>query len=176
MSDMKTIQEQLDESIPADCISDKKGLSYVSHRYVKNRLNEVFGFGGWSYRVISTQLLSLNDDSVRWFAHVRLEVTTQVILDKEEWPHREQVERDGLAVGHGTLKTAQGKPVSPGRANEIIDFAAAEAVTDALKRAAVSLGNSMGLELYPMGNKKKTGSVASRPAPKKKTTKKVVKF
>jgi hypothetical protein len=34
--------------------------------------------------------------------------------------------------------------------NEVIDFAAAEAVTDALKRAAVSLGQNLGLSLYPM--------------------------
>jgi hypothetical protein len=42
-------------------------------------------------------------------------------------------------------------------------------VTDALKRAAVSLGNSLGLELYPMvpkgQDKKKTGAAAPRPRP-----------
>jgi recombination DNA repair RAD52 pathway protein len=158
-------QEKLNESIPKDCISDKKGLSYVSGRYVKNRLNEVFGLG-WSYRVIETKLVSIDDVSVRWFSHVRL-----VVRSEDGY-----TTRDGLAIGHGTLKTAAGKAASPGRANEIVDFAAAESVTDALKRAAVSLGNSLGLELYPMGNKK-TGGAAPRPAPKKSNApKKDIKF
>ena len=158
-------QEKLNESIPKDCISDKKGLSYVSGRYVKNRLNEVFGLG-WSYRVIETKLVSIDDFSVRWFSHVRL-----VVRSEDGY-----TTRDGLAIGHGTLKTAAGKAASPGRANEIVDFAAAESVTDALKRAAVSLGNSLGLELYPMGNKK-TGGAAPRPAPKKSNApKKDIKF
>jgi hypothetical protein len=41
------------------------------------------------------------------------------------------------------------------------DFAIAESVTDALKRAAVSLGSSMGLELYPMTK----GAKAPKPGP-----------
>ena len=159
-------QEKLNESIPKEYISDKQGLSYVSGRYVKDRLNQCFGLG-WSYRVIETKLVSIDDVSVRWFSHVRLVVQSDYGYTT----------RDGLAIGHGTLKTSKGTPASPGRANEIVDFAAAESVTDALKRAAVSLGNSLGLELYPMGNKKKSGSAAPRPAPKKSTApKKVVKF
>ena len=160
-----SIQEKLNESIPNACISDKKGLSYVSHRYVKDRLNECFGLC-WSYKVLDTYQVSIDENSIRWFSHVRLFVQEAGDITT----------RDGIAIGHGTLKTAAGKTASPGRANEIVDFAAAESVTDALKRAAVSLGNSLGLELYPMGTKKSGGS-APRPAPKKATTpKKVVKF
>lgn len=186
MSDMSTLQEKLDASIPKECIADKGGLDYVSHRYVKQRLNEVFGVQGWSYRVVKTKLLSLDEASVRWFSHVRLEVLTGMQTDSEGWVQHQRVERDGLAVGHGLLskdewvdrkKTGRTIAVSPGRANEVIDFAAAESVTDALKRAAVSLGNSLGLELYPMvPGKKTTGDAAPRPAPKKKTPKKDVRF
>jgi recombination DNA repair RAD52 pathway protein len=164
-----SIQEKLDESIPKECIADKGGLDYISHRYVKQRLNEVFGYDGWNYKVVETYQLSLDEDSVRWFTQVRLSADGFNVV------------RDGIAIGHGTFKTKRG-PVSPGRANEIVDFAAAESVTDALKRAAVSLGNSLGLELYPMvpkgqEAKKKTGGAAPRPAPKKKTqAKKDIKF
>jgi hypothetical protein len=180
------LQEKLDEAIPQECIADKGGLDYVSHRYVKQRLNEVFGVQGWSYRVIETKLLSLDEVSVRWFTHLRLEVQTGVQLDKENWIQHMHSERDGIAVGHGLLskdewvdrkKTGRTIAVSPGRANEVIDFAAAESVTDALKRAAVSLGLSLGLQLYPIIPGKKKGAPATRPAPKVKTqAKKDIKF
>ena len=103
MSDMSTLQEKLDASIPKECIADKGGLDYVSHRYVKQRLNEVFGVQGWSYRVVKTKLLSLDEASVRWFSHVRLEVLTGMQTDSEGWVQHQRVERDGLAVGHGLL-------------------------------------------------------------------------
>jgi hypothetical protein len=132
----------LETDVPSEYVSERKGLSYVTGRYVKQRLNEIFGWDGWGYVLISERLLSIDEDSVRWFAHVRLTVATSDGVMS--------MNRDGIAVGHGTLKDRYGKALSPGRMNEVIDFAAAEAVTDALKRAAVSLGQNLGLSLYPM--------------------------
>ena len=155
MSELKaaTIAGRLNESIPKEFISEKQGLSYVSHRYVKNRLNEVFGWDGWEYAVQETKLDFLDEESVRWFSHIQLSVFVGEVA-----PHgfRRTVTRDGVALGHGGFRDFHKKLVSDTRRNEIIDFAAAESVTDAIKRAAVSLGNSMGLELYPMtkGGKK----------------------
>lgn len=124
---MSEIQDKLNESIPPHFVSDKAGLSYVSHRYVKNRLNEVFGWDGWSYTI---QRVDLDPDNNGAFVHVRLKVEVGEV----------HVTRDGLAYGFPANQTGP----------QAYDFAIAEAVTDALKRAAVSLGNSMGLELYPM--------------------------
>jgi len=136
-----SIKEQLEASIPRQCVSSRKNLSYVTGRYVKQRLNEIFDWDGWSYEIIEQKMLSLDDEAVRWLVHLRLHVAGD---------GGKTVYRDGIAVGHGTMKDRYGKPLSPGKTNEVIDFAAAEAVTDALKRAAVSLGQNLGLELYPM--------------------------
>lgn len=143
-----SIPNKLNESIPKEFISQKQGLDYVSHRYVKNRLNEVFGWDGWEYRVNEVKL---DRENMGCFVHITLEVFTG---ECDEHRFRQSVARDGLAYGFAAGQTS----------NQAFDFAIAEAVTDALKRAAVSLGNSMGLELYPMtkGGKK---------PPKKKTEK-----
>jgi len=154
-------------------VSERKGLSYVTGRYVKQTLNELFGPLGWSYEVIENYPINpkFDDGTARWFAHVRL--TIQV--------GERSVTKDGLAVGHGVLRKEiwkNGKPtgefeeVSGGRANEVIDFAAAEAVTDALKRAASTVGQVLGLSLYPLKagetNAAETPST-TRPEPKAKT-------
>jgi recombination DNA repair RAD52 pathway protein len=144
---MSDIAKKLNESIPRECISEKQGLSYVSHRYVKNRLNEVFGWDGWEYTV---EDVKLDRENMGCFVHVRLEV---YISERKEHGWGSSMSRDGLAYGFAAGQTS----------NQAFDFAIAEAVTDALKRAAVSLGNSMGLELYPM-------TKGGKAAPKKKKT------
>lgn len=145
---MTDIQEKLDEAIPPHFISERAGLSYVTGAYVKNRLNEVFGWDGWFYAVEESKLLSLDEKAVRWYAHVKL-IAGARNVDGDRGKDLSTA-RDGIAIGHGTMRDRDGNPLSVGRQNEVIDFAAAEAVTDALKRAAVSLGNSLGLQLYPM--------------------------
>lgn len=162
--------------VAAEYVSERKGLSYVTGRYVKQTLNELFGPLGWSYEVVETYPIDphFNGDAARWFAHVRLTIQ---VGDRT-------VTRDGLAVGHGVLEkevwenrkpTGRYERVSAGRANEVIDFAAAEAVTDALKRAASTIGQVLGLSLYPLTAggtapaPKKAGSTKAAP---KKTTKK----
>jgi hypothetical protein len=139
---MTTIAEELQQDVESQYVSERKGLSYITGRYVKQRLNEIFGWDGWSYEVVEQKMVHLDEEAVRWLAHVRLKI------HQGEAPY--SIIKDGIAIGHGTCKDRYGKPLSPGRLNEVIDFAAAEAVTDALKRAAVSLGQNLGLSLYPM--------------------------
>ena len=153
-----SIEEQLAQDVDPKFVSERKGLDYVTGRYVKQRLNEVFGPLGWSFTIQEQHVLSIDDEAVRFLVHGRLKVH-----HGEQWNVK-----DAIAVGHGVLKS-RGQPVSPSRASEVIDFAAAEAVTDALKRAAVSLGQTLGLNLYPMvaGEKdKKKSTPARKPAPK----------
>lgn len=164
-----SIQDKLNAAIPKECIADKQGLSYVSHRYVKQTLNEVFGWDGWSYTV---ERIDLNREKMEAFVHVRL----TIYANDPEYP----ITRDGIAVGFLPKPRDKAKHETWSNNSQGFDFAVAEGVTDALKRAAVSLGNSLGLELYPLvpkGQGKKSGGSAPRPAPKKATTpKKVVKF
>ena len=145
---MDSIKEQLSASIPEEFVSKRKGagnseLSYVSGRYVKQRLNEIFGWDRWGYAVVRVEVFPEKSSA---FAHVRLEVITE----------GGAVCRDGLAYGYPAPKRVG--------TEEGFDFAIAEAVTDALKRAAVSLGQNMGLELYPM-------APGGKPTPKRKASK-----
>jgi recombination DNA repair RAD52 pathway protein len=161
---VEEIAKELEQDVPAGAITQRNKLDYVTGRYIKQRLNEIFGWQGWGYEVISERIITLDENCVRWFAHVRL---TTMCDDG----HTVQ---DGMAVGHGLLtkevweggrRTGRFEPVSAGRANEIIDFAAAEAVTDALKRAAVRLGQNLGLSLYPYakGSKEAPHEIAETP-------------
>jgi len=160
-----SLAEVLRQDVRPEFVSERKGLSYVTGRYVKQSLNELFGPLGWQYVVVNQYAINDDPAAARWFAHVRLSVS---VGDRT-------VARDGLAIGHGTLekeiwenrqRTGKFEKVSVGRANEVWDFAAAEAVTDALKRAASSLGQALGLSLYPL-----TAGEGSkpRPAPKQNT-------
>jgi hypothetical protein len=166
----ESIEKLLSEDVPREHITyrkvGRKELGYVTGRYCKQRLNEIFGWDGWTYTVVEQKIITLDEHCVRWFAHVALSVNTEDGC----------VERHGLAVGHGVLQkeiweggrsTGKFESVSVGRANEVIDFAAAEAVTDALKRAAVSLGQNLGLSLYPYakGDKDDHKDDAPKPAP-----------
>jgi hypothetical protein len=137
---MSDIQKLLDAPIPRECISEKQGLSYISHRYIKEHLNTVFGWDGWSYEVVDKQIF---EEKLACFAHVRLTVMGST----------GPVTRDGMALGFPAGQSTV----------QSFDFAIAESVTDALKRAAVSLGSSMGLELYPMTK----GAKPPRPGPPK---------
>lgn len=167
-----TLVDILRTPVAEQYVSERKGLSYVTGRYVKQTLNELFGPLGWSYEVIENYPINPTFDGgvARWFAHVRLTIQ---VGDRT-------ITRDGLAVGHGLLRkevwenrkpTGKFEDVSAGRANEVIDFAAAEAVTDALKRAASSVGQVLGLSLYPLkagqDNAAETPST-TRPKPKAK--------
>ena len=134
-----TIKEQLEAPIPRECISERSGLSYVSGRYVKQKLNEIFGWDGWSYSI--RMFFPATPEIPRAFCHLELRVYSD---------DPRSISRDGVAYGYGSMLDRNKKPIEGMRLNEVLDFANAEAVTDALKRAAVSLGQHMGLELYPM--------------------------
>lgn len=161
-----SLADALRQDVRPEFVSERKGLSYVTGRYVKQSLNELFGPLGWQYEVLETYPITSDPRAARWFAHVRLTV----------YVGERHVSRDGLAIGHGVLEkevwenrkpTGKYEKVSAGRGNEVWDFAAAEAVTDALKRAASSLGQCLGLSLYPLT----AGGSEPRPQPKSSGTK-----
>ena len=149
-----TVADVLRLDVDPAFVSQRSGLSYVTGRYTKQRLNELFGPLGWSYTVEDVRL---DPENVAAFVHVRL--TVGVSTDDG----RVEVTKDGLAYGFAAGRTGP----------EAYDFAIAEGVTDALKRAAVSLGQNLGLSLYPLtagGAQKK--APAKKAAPKKAAPKK----
>jgi recombination DNA repair RAD52 pathway protein len=137
MTAEKTIQEKLTTPVDPRVVAKRRGLSYITGRYCKSRLNQLFGPENVDIFILKTREHHRDENCVQWFTHVRLDVT---------FPDGKVVTKDGIAVGHGTW----GPDTSAGRKNEVVDFAAAESVTDATKRAAVSLGETLGLSLYPI--------------------------
>jgi recombination DNA repair RAD52 pathway protein len=149
MSDTATALRQ---DVAPEFVSERSGLSYVTGRYTKQRLNELFGPLGWSFEVLDVRL---DRDNMSAFVHGRLSVTVQQAEGAAI-----TVTKDGLALGFASGRSN----------NEAFDFAIAEAATDALKRAAVSLGQNLGLSLYPLtagGAQKKKAAPKKKSAPKK---------
>lgn len=136
---MKTeIQSKLDENIPRDVISNRTQagveLSYLEGWYVIDRLNQVLGTENWSHNIVS--LMSIPGESIAFNAHVRL---TAVIDGKV-------TTKDG--IGYGKDKPGRDKNGNVRAVSNPGEMAAKEAETDALKRAAMKFGRSLGLALY----------------------------
>lgn len=135
------IEKQLDENIPADAVAKRSGggatkLSYLETWYVIDRLNKVFGNMGWDCETTEMQLVSGPDSLPAYRAKVRITVSA---------PH---FDSDGSLAGFRNVVregTGWGSDKSKMNAHEM---ACKEAESDALKRAAMKLGISMGLGLY----------------------------
>jgi recombination DNA repair RAD52 pathway protein len=133
MSDeIKKIQDALDEKIPRDAVRERWAdkaktmkLSYVEGHYVIDRLNKVFGHLNWASETTVLQL----PDTERPSYQGRVRITVR-------GPNGVVVSHDG--IGYGSDKSG----LNPH------EFAMKEAETDALKRAAMKFGMSMGLALY----------------------------
>jgi len=152
---MSDTADALRQDVPAEFVSERSGLSYVTGRYAKQRLNELFGPLGWDFLVVSCVP---DRENMSCFVHGRL-----IVRVHQESGPPVTVTKDAVAIGFAAGRSN----------NEAFDFACAEAVTDALKRAAVGLGQNLGLSLYPLtagGAKKKAApkkSAAKKSAPKK---------
>lgn len=135
------IEKQLDENIPADAVAKRSGggatkLSYLETWYVIDRLNKVFGNMGWDCETVGMDLVSEPGALPAYRSKVRITVSAPV------------TESDGTVVGFRNVVkegTGWGSDKSKLNAHEM---ACKEAESDALKRAAMKLGISMGLGLY----------------------------
>lgn len=127
---------------------DKAGqsLSYLNHADVRAHLTRVFGFGRWDSGVLDSQLLfeeetEGRDNKKRWYIGWRATVVLNVRAP------------DGSLIATYS-ETAIGGNTQPQR-HEASDMALKSAVSDALKRCAINLGDQFGLGLYD-----KTGNQA----------------
>ena len=128
---------QLIKPINPDRIAKRKGgggreLSYLEAWDVKAHLIRIFGFANWSWEVTSTELMFESDDSGKW--NVGYKVVG--VLNVGDARYGE------AAVGSATL---------PSR-GDAHDLAIKSAESDALKRAAINLGDQFGLSLYNNGS------------------------
>jgi hypothetical protein len=128
-------QAKLGAKLPSHEVMTRQGpggqsLSYVSGIYVINKMNEIFGAGGWAYEAtVQRESLEQGADG-KW----RAVYSSRCVL---------------------TFDGALGPIVDYGAGNkkgseigEVIEHAIKEAVTDSLKRCCKSLGHCMGGALY----------------------------
>jgi len=109
-------------------------LAYLEAWDVKAHLIRIFGFGGWSWRVMSAELAyEAQNDKGRW--EVGYKVIGVLTVD---------------CLGCEYAEAAVGGAVLPQR-GEAHDMAVKTAESDALKRAAINLGTQFGLSLYNKG-------------------------
>ena len=133
------IKAALNKGFPREQIATReqggKKLSYAEGHYVIRTLNRIFGNAAWSYRVTTREVFrermldkTKNGEVERW--HVSYSASCELRAG----------EATIVDVGHG-----HGIDRDCGLA---IESAEKEAATDALKRAAKSLGDACGLALY----------------------------
>lgn len=141
---LQDIEQQLNALIDPKAIKEREGgggksLSYLEGHTVIGHLNKIFGPLNWASQTTKMDLVfsgevennyGKKNHCVSYVCQLRLVVTGP----------------DGKATEHTATGYGDGQDAkNPGKAHEL---AVKEAETDALKRAAKNLGNSMGLELY----------------------------
>lgn len=133
--------EQLMKPLNPSRIAQRQGgggrsLSYLEAWDVKAHLIRIFGFGGWSWDVISVEQAFEQDTGGKW--NVGYRVAGRLTIPILDCSYTE------AAVGSATL---------PQR-GEAHDMAVKTAESDAVKRAAINLGTQFGLSLYNNGDTK----------------------
>lgn len=112
-----------------------KQLSYLEGWDVKQKANEIFGFGNWGYRTVELRHIGTEPFTSGSRSGFRTGYTALV----EVWL------RDGATVSDVGYGDATEYSDSQIKTHEL---ASKEAVTDGLKRAFASLGDQFGLCLY----------------------------
>lgn len=141
MKTREQIETELNENIPREAVSSRSGggtkqLSYLETYYVIDRLNRIFGSLGWDSETVEMALVSEPGALPAYRAKVRITVSCPAY------------EADGSLVGfRNVVKEGTGWGSDKSKMNPH-EMAAKEAESDALKRAAMKLGISMGLGLY----------------------------
>ena len=112
-----------------------RSLSYLEAWDVKAHLIRIFGFGGWSWNV-TTADVAFEDQNDKGQWQVGYKVIGTLLI------HSLKCEYTEAAIGSASL---------PQR-GEAHDMAIKTAESDALKRAAINLGDQFGLSLYNSGS------------------------
>jgi len=148
MTNREKLFQELSRPLDMSLVKEREGrggviLSYLEGHTIISQLNRIFGYDGWEYEITElkeTARYKTEKDgkvllNIGMLARVRLTVY---------FPDRSVKRED---VGYGTGVAAD--------MNAAFESAAKEAVTDALKRAARTLGNQFGNSLYGGKNSEK---------------------
>ena len=132
---IKILQEELDNSRIKT--REKAGikLSYLEGFDVIEAANNIFGFGSWSYSIVSlgqvSQETNNNQNTIICYKAV-------VKVDVFSLDHSKFITRQDVGFGTGVAKSLA----------DAHENGAKEAVTDALKRSLRTFGNQFGNSLY----------------------------
>ncbi|THV25976.1 Rad52/Rad22 family DNA repair protein [Glycomyces paridis] len=135
--------------INPDRVKELKGMAHLEAWDIRRVLNKIFGICGWDFEVAETELVYHHSEEKKrrngdgtYLAHtVVYRVTGRLIL-KDQY---------GYPIAHfddGAAGDATNQP-SVGDAH---DMALKTAMSQALKRTAVNLGDQFGLSLYNDGS------------------------
>lgn len=126
--------------INANRVRELRGVAHLEAWDIRRWLNRVFGFGGWSTE--TTELVCISEREInkgRWTvvyrAQIRLTVKTTDGRVVSAW--------DDAAMGNSRNQPSLG---------DAHDMAMKTALSQALKRCAVNLGDAFGLSLYNGGS------------------------
>lgn len=138
-------EDLLDEKIHPDNIAERQKagttLSYLEAHHVVRELNRIFGPAGWSRQTI--QNIKVDDRTFTGRSGEMREVSYVALV-------RITILREGHTdlVKEGTGAGSAARKTDGPQGDDLFGMAAKEAESDAMKRAAMQLGNVMGLALY----------------------------
>ncbi len=116
-----------------------KKFFYLEGHEVISLLNDIFGFMGWSTRLVSTEVDELSETQPgRWTAGICCVVELSVTIEDESGRRKTTSRQD---VGYGDVVNARSKMDALGKTRK-------SAFTDALKRAARQYGKLLGDSMY----------------------------
>jgi recombination DNA repair RAD52 pathway protein len=142
----------LGQGISPGRVQKLRGMAHLEAWDVRRYLIRVFGYGGWDFEVLETEL-------------VHASVTEREKKDKDGNPYTAYLHTVVYRVtGRLVLKDESGEVIASyddGAAGDAInqpsvgdahDMALKTAMSQAIKRCAVNLGDQFGLSLYDNGN------------------------
>lgn len=127
------LSSKLDGSKVATRTNGRMQLSYIEGFHAIEEANRIFGFDGWSYRVVDFSKVS--EEKNNNGNHV---IGYQAVVEVVVYAGDKTLHRQDVGYGSGIAKDLF----------SAFEGAGKEAVTDALKRALRTFGNPFGLALY----------------------------
>lgn len=152
-----SITSELEKPLPTHAVKSRQQagqqLSYIEGWYAVAELNRIFGHGGWTRETLELTNVVEAERTIGSQKKPGHAVTYRARVRVTVIAGDQAIVRDGCGAGHGVAQDL-------GEAHE---SALKEAETDALKRAACTLGWPLGLALYD-GSRAHVGGANGQPA------------
>ena len=133
--------ETLLRPIKPDRVSiDNHGAAYLESWDVRAHLTRIFGFGGWEKEIVALELIDQSTHSKGGY-NVTYRCTMRLTV-------RDPDGLTALVTDDAATGSAQNQP----QLGDAHDLALKTAVSTALKRCAIDLGDQFGLSLYNGGS------------------------